>query len=65
MVPQESPINTAIAEPKRPTGPIQPKDHIQVIDILRGFALLGILFVNIMHFGGVASLGQEWTEFAD
>ncbi len=27
--------------------------------------MLGILFVNIMNFGGVASLGQEWTGVAD
>lgn len=43
-----------------PTG-----NRIVALDVLRGFALLGILLANIMNFGGVASLGQEWTGFAD
>ncbi len=46
-------------------GPTSPGNRIVALDVLRGFALLGILFVNIMNFGGVASLGQEWTGFAD
>jgi uncharacterized protein len=46
-------------------GPTSPGNRIVALDVLRGFALLGILFVNIMHFSGVASLGQEWTGFAD
>ena len=46
-------------------GPTSPGNRIVALDILRGFALLGILFVNIIDFGGVASLGQEWTGFAD
>ena len=46
-------------------GPTSPGNRIVALDVLRGFALLGILFVNIMDFGGVTSLGQEWTGFAD
>ena len=48
-----------------PVGPTPSGNRIVALDVLRGFALLGILFVNIMNFGGVASLGQEWTGFAD
>ncbi len=48
-----------------PVGPTSPGNRIVALDVLRGFALLGILFVNIMHFSGVASVGQEWTGFAD
>ena len=46
-------------------GPTSPGKRIVALDVLRGFALLGILFVNIMDFGGVGSLGQESTGFAD
>jgi len=46
-------------------GPTSPGNRIVALDVLRGFALLGILVVNIMNFGGVGSLGQEWTGFAD
>src|SRR3990172_5413348 len=31
-------------------GPIQQQERIQVIDILRGFAVFGILLVNLMFF---------------
>jgi uncharacterized protein len=33
-----------------PPGPVQPGERIKVIDILRGFALFGILLVNMMFF---------------
>lgn len=46
-------------------APISPENRITALDALRGFALLGILFVNIMSFSGVATLDQEWTGFAD
>ena len=32
--------------------PIEPKKRIEVLDVLRGFALLGILFNNILYFSG-------------
>ena len=41
------------------------ENRIVGLDVLRGFALLGILLVNIYGYGGVTSLGQEWTGFAD
>jgi uncharacterized protein len=32
--------------------PIDPKKRIEILDVLRGFALLGILFNNILYFSG-------------
>jgi uncharacterized protein len=35
-----------------PIEPIEPKKRIQILDILRGFALLGIIFNNMGYFNG-------------
>ncbi|MCD4692741.1 MAG: DUF418 domain-containing protein, partial [Calditrichales bacterium] len=32
--------------------PIEPKQRIEILDILRGFALLGIIFNNMLYFSG-------------
>ena len=32
--------------------PIDPKQRIEILDILRGFALLGIIFNNMLYFSG-------------
>ncbi|MFH2107424.1 MAG: DUF418 domain-containing protein [Chrysiogenia bacterium] len=32
--------------------PIEPKKRIEILDILRGFALLGIIFNNMLYFSG-------------
>ena len=39
-------------------GPIQPDQRIDLIDILRGFALTGVLLVNMMNYGGH---WDKWT----
>jgi uncharacterized protein len=36
--------------PAGPVGPTAPSERIQVLDVLRGFALLGILLVNMAMF---------------
>ena len=46
-------------------GPTTPGKRIVALDVLRGFALLGVLVVNITGFSGIAAIGQEWTGFAD
>ena len=56
------------AAPPR-AGPVARSERIQVIDILRGFALLGILLVNMELFSNPMQqvfLGlKEWTSAAD
>jgi uncharacterized protein len=47
------------------TGPTPREQRIVILDILRGFALLGILLVNIMSFSGIWSGSQDWTDGAD
>ncbi len=32
--------------------PLEPKQRIEILDILRGFALLGIIFNNMLYFSG-------------
>lgn len=35
-------------------APIEPKQRIEILDILRGFALLGIIFNNMQYLSGYA-----------
>ena len=42
--------------------PVQPEERIVVLDVLRGFALLGILTVNLP---GAASSGYAWAAGLD
>jgi uncharacterized protein len=32
--------------------PVEPKQRIEILDVLRGFALLGIIFNNMLYFSG-------------
>jgi uncharacterized protein len=34
-----------------PVAPVRPEERIESLDVLRGVALLGILIINIYHFG--------------
>ncbi len=61
----ESSSSSESAHSALPVGPTPSGDRIVALDILRGFALLGILLVNIMSFGGVAAIDHEWAGFAD
>ena len=46
------PPNPEEAATSRQPGPVAPKQRIATVDILRGFALLGILLVNMQQFNG-------------
>ena len=46
-------------------GPTPSGDRIVALDVLRGFALLGILLVNIMGFSGNWPGIQEWPGIAN
>jgi uncharacterized protein len=61
----ESLSSSGSANSVLPVGPTPSGNRIVALDVLRGFALLGILLINIIGCGGVVSLGQEWTGFAD
>src|ERR1043166_5004496 len=43
-------VDPAIAEAAAPVGPVRQSERISAVDVLRGFALLGILVMNIGDF---------------
>ena len=43
-------------------GPINPYTRFQSVDAVRGFALFGVLLVNMYNFGAYSA---EWTSLAD
>lgn len=57
-MPEQPSIPTAISEPTHVIRPTAPKERIQVIDILRGFALFGILLAGMYYFSGPE--GADW-----
>lgn len=44
--------NTAVSLPERPLAPVTGGERVEALDVLRGFALLGILLMNIEAFVG-------------
>lgn len=53
-------IDSSLTDPVH-AYPTPTKDRIVALDVLRGFALLGILFVNILNFSGVTNTNQVET----
>lgn len=60
---------TPTTEPAHVTGPVAATERIETIDILRGFAIFGILLVNMAWFNSPVYLyvtdTQWWTGTAD
>jgi uncharacterized protein len=42
--------------PAMPAGPVPPGERVELLDALRGFALLGILTMNLLAFSGYYEL---------
>jgi len=59
----------ALADPKAALSPTSESERIEVLDVLRGFALFGILLVNMIAFGHVmmeaATLPLEYDTALD
>lgn len=56
----QSPLNTSFATTvDTPLAPIRPGERTEWLDALRGFALLGILLINIMGFSGYIFMDPE------
>ena len=54
---------TPTADPgARAHGPIDPPQRIETIDMVRGFALFGVLLVNMFNFGAYSPI---WTDASD
>lgn len=43
-------------------GPVEPKDRLEAVDMVRGFALFGVMLVNMFNFGAGSSI---WTDPID
>jgi uncharacterized protein len=46
-------------------GPVQAGERLEFVDILRGFAILGILVANMASYSGMSNDLQTWTEPVD
>jgi len=55
-------LSDAIPDSAPRIRPVPPAERIKVIDILRGFALFGVLLINMRNFD---LPGQEWTGNGD
>ncbi len=53
-------------EPTSVMGPVRPRERIQVLDILRGWAIFGILLVNMLGFAAsYLPRAELWPGLAD
>ena len=56
-------VTTGMSPNQAPLGPALPRERIQVLDALRGFALFGILVINLYSFAGWFYLSPEERAF--
>ena len=52
-------------EPSNKIGPVQSGERIRALDVLRGFALLGILVPNIQAFAMISMAYRNPTAYGD
>ena len=43
----------------RSPAPVDPRQRIEVVDMVRGFALFGVLLVNMFNFGAYSIVRDE------
>jgi len=48
------PLQTDLAVPPAPAGPVMERQRILALDLLRGFAVLGILVMNVQGFAEIS-----------
>ncbi len=66
MLSDEIPPATASVKSAPEIGPVRPKERIETIDILRGWALFGILLVNMLGFAAsYLPRAELWPGLAD
>jgi uncharacterized protein len=46
---------------KTPAQPVKAKERVVILDILRGFALFGVLFANLLTWSGLKYTGKSTT----
>jgi uncharacterized membrane protein YeiB len=46
-------------------GPVKPQSRLEFVDILRGFALIGVLTANLASFSGYSLNPAAYTDFLD
>ncbi len=61
------PEAVAPPDPPPPAAPVDPADRVPLLDVLRGFAVFGILVVNMLFFAGPFEwvVHAPWTSAAD
>jgi uncharacterized protein len=64
-VPEQSFPPSTSAEPTPAIGPVRPKERIDTIDILRGWAIFGILLVNMWSWQSRFAPEELWPGPAD
>ncbi len=65
-MPEQVSFPAASAEPMPVMGPTRPRDRIEVLDILRGWAIFGILLVNMMVFAAdYLPWAERWPGLVD
>jgi uncharacterized protein len=65
-MPEQVSFPAASAEPTPVMGPTRPRERIEVLDILRGWAIFGMLVVNMsLDLGWAFLFAEQWPGTAD